>query len=371
MKTKISGATYSSIVGIGEKMRELSLKEGKEYLYTNRGINAVVNIDLSEVIPMIDFNSKDIQVYPPNNGRHSFRDAINDYYFHGKSDPNNIYVTNGGMNALDLITQCLDVDYIYIFNFYWGSYAKIMTINNVAYKFYDSFEFLEDNLDIMQNSAVIICDPNNPLGDKYDDDELLALVKKLNDNGTVIIWDSPYRKLFFEEKDDMYGKLLQFENLIIADSFSKSIGLSGQRLGFIHSQNKVFNDEFNIHLLYATNGINAFSQILVEKILSTEEGKKAARNFRKKTVEDITKNIEYLEGKGLLAKEFYQHSKPVGIFVIVNKTQDELMKFRIGSVSLSFFTGMDKEKSAKYARICVSVEHEKFKSFFDELLKGN
>ncbi len=367
MKTRISGATYSSIVGIGEKMRELSIKEGKEYLYTNRGINAVVNIDLSEIIPMIDFNSNEIQVYPPNNGRPSLRGAINDSYFGGKTDPDNIYITNGGMNALDLITQCLDVEKILVSNFYWGSYAKIMTINEVAYDFYHSFEELEENLEELKNSAVIICDPNNPLGDKYDDQELLNLVEKLNQNGTVIIWDSPYRKLFFEAEDDMYIKLLDFENLIIADSFSKSIGLSGQRLGFIHSQNKDFNKEFNIHLLYATNGINAFSQVLVEKILTTEEGKLAARSFRKKTVEDISKNIKYLEEKGLLAEEFYQHSKPIGIFVIVNKTQDELMKYRIGSVALSFFTGVDKEKSAKYSRICVSVEHKKFRSFFDQL----
>ncbi|MCF8242081.1 MAG: pyridoxal phosphate-dependent aminotransferase [Melioribacteraceae bacterium] len=370
MRTKVSGATYSSIVGIGEQLKKKSLETGKEYLYLNRGVNAVVNIDLTEVIPLIDFNSNEIQVYPSNNGIESLRKAINHYYFMGNSSPGNIFITNGGMNALDLVTQCLDVDKIYVSRYYWGSYTKIMTINGVDYSDYKSFEELESKLDEIKNSAVIICDPNNPLGDKFDDEELLRLVALLNANGTVVIWDSPYRKLFYGSDDDFYAKLIDFENVIITDSFSKSIGLSGQRLGFMHSTNKEFNDEFNIHLLYATNGINAFAQVLVQKILSTPQGQKAAKEFQQKTVTDITKNIEYLHENSILADEYYRHSKPVGIFVIVNRTYDELLKYRIGSVALPFFTQSDKQRAESYSRICVSIKHEKFVEFFDRMLKG-
>ena len=57
-------------------------------------------------------------------------------------------------------------------------------------------------------------------------------------------------------------------------------------------------------------------------------------------------------------------SEPMGIFVIVNKSEEELLEKRIGSVSLSYFTRDKKEEAAKYARICVSVPPEKFKEVF-------
>jgi len=57
-----SGAKYSQISKIGEKVKNLERQSGKEYLYLNQGVNAVVPIDLSEVSNLIDFNSRDIQV---------------------------------------------------------------------------------------------------------------------------------------------------------------------------------------------------------------------------------------------------------------------------------------------------------------------
>ena len=53
MKIKKSGARFSAIVGIGEKIKQLSKETGKEYLYLNRGINAVCPIDLFQVVQNI------------------------------------------------------------------------------------------------------------------------------------------------------------------------------------------------------------------------------------------------------------------------------------------------------------------------------
>ena len=196
---------------------------------------------------------------------------------------------------------------------------------------------------------------------------LLEMVSELNDNGTTIIWDSPYRKLFYEENDNFYAQLKEFNNVIIIESFSKSIGLSGQRLGFVHTTNAEFNKELNINLLYATNGINAFAQVLVEKILNSKEGQKAAKAFRKKTIEEMKINIEYLRNKKLLAEEFYTNSSPVGIFVLVNKSEAELLKYKIGSVGLYYFTQTNKKLGENYARLCIAVPHKELKSYFDKI----
>jgi len=364
IKTNKSGAKYSAIVAISENFKKQKAG-GKDILFLNRGINAVVNIDLSEIIPTIDFNSADIQVYPPNKGRLGLRKAINETFFHNAAEVENIFMTNGGISALDLIFKTLDVKKVWLPAFYWGAYKNVLKINNIGFDFYENIEFIENNIDQFKDSAIIFCDPNNPLGNKIDDKILLALAEKLQKAGVVAIWDSPYRKLFFEwEDDDFYKKLIQFNNVIISESFSKSVGLSGQRLGFIHCSNKEFNEELNIKLLFATNGINTFSQVLVEKLLTTEKGKFAVSNFKSNTTAEIKKNIQYLIDNNLLASEFYQDTKPLGIFVIANKSYDELLEKGIGSVPLNYFTTLPDEIANKYARICVSVPHSKFVKFF-------
>ncbi|HBF89250.1 MAG TPA: hypothetical protein DDX39_11475 [Bacteroidales bacterium] len=362
MQVNQSGAKYSAIVGIGERIKKLSAETGEKYLLLNRGVNSVCNIDLSQVVKEIDFNSTKMQVYPSSQGLQELREAINATYFENIANDSNIYITAGGMSGLDLIFQTLNVEKIYLPSYFWGSYMNVMKIRNIKEDFYDSFSELTTNIENLKNSAVVICDPNNPIGGKYSDEKLLSLIKLLNDNGVVIIYDSPYRRIFFET-DNFYAKLLTFPELIIVDSFSKSVGLSGQRIGFVHSVNQDFNHELGIRLMYATNGINAFSQILIQKLLTSVAGKKAVTDFKTETCDGIRKNIEYLKSKKLLATEFYHETEPKGIFVIVNKSEQELLEKKIASVSLSFFTRKYKATAEKYARICVSVPHNEFVEF--------
>ncbi|MCF6185582.1 MAG: pyridoxal phosphate-dependent aminotransferase, partial [Bacteroidales bacterium] len=265
MKINKSGAKFSAIVKIGEDLREESRKTGKEFLYLNRGINRVVNIDLSEIIPMIDFNSDTLQYYPHSKGMFLLRKAINNEFFAEKTSEENIYVTAGGMNALSLVFQTLEIENVYTHSFYWGAYSNALKIAEKNQLFYDDFEDLRNNYKKYDNSAVIICDPNNPTGSKADDKMLFEVLDLFSKQNTTVIWDGPYRRLFYDNTDILYQKLLTYENVIITESFSKSIGLSGQRIGFMHCKNPEFNEEFAVRLLYSGNGINAFAQILVEK----------------------------------------------------------------------------------------------------------
>ncbi|MFN8257863.1 MAG: pyridoxal phosphate-dependent aminotransferase [Bacteroidales bacterium] len=363
-----SGAKYSAIIGIGEQLRNASLNENTEYLMLNRGINAVVNLDLHEIVPKIDFNSNDIQVYPPVKGRLKLRQAINNNFFNGRASENDIYITNGGTGALELIFKTLAVKKIMVPDLYWGSYLNMMKINRIEFGFYPDLAWLRSNINELSGSAVIICDPNNPSGAKYDDNELIETIDYLNKTGVFTIIDSPYRRLFVNWKtDNFFSEFIGFENVVICESFSKSIGLSGQRIGFIHSSNKELMEELAINLLYATNGVNNFAQILVELILSTPEGEKAAEKFRNQTTKAIAGNIGFLQRKNLLADEFYKGNTPWGIFTIVNKSFENLLQYKIGSVPLKYFCQLPEHLAQAYSRICVSVDPLKFSRFFDNL----
>ncbi len=367
MKINISEAKLSSIVGIGEKIKRLSAENGKEYLYLNRGINSVCNINLSEVIKSIDFNSDEIQVYPPGNGRKPLREAINREYFGGKADAENLFITGGGMAGLDLVFQTLDVKTFLMPVYHWGSYNHILKIRNREGEYYENLKDLVEIVSQKKDVSVVIGDPGNPLGEKQTDTLILETIAALNDMDIPVVFDSPYRRVFYDNSDKLYEILLSFENTIIVESFSKSVGLSGQRIGFVYSGNKNFNKEFEIRLMYASNGINAFSQILMEKMLTTPEGKKAIEKFRQTTREHIEKNILFLIKKKLLADEFYNKSTPVGIFAVVNKSEEQLLEKQIGSVSLAYFTKRDKKYASNYSRICVSIPHTKFIEFIEKV----
>lgn len=367
MQIKKSGATLSKIVTIGEKLKDLTAKTGKEYLPLNRGVNSVVNIDLKDVVKELDFNSQAMQVYPAGRGIVELRQAINNEYFGGKSSKDNILITAGGMNALDLIVQTVGMEKLFLPIYYWGCYFQMLTVRGVGNAEYSAQSELYDRIDELKGNAVLICDPGNPLGEKYDDQEQFKLIKTLSDAGVTVFFDSPYRRIFYSSDDNYYQRLMQLDNVVITESFSKSVGLSGQRLGFIHTTNKELYNELEIRLMYCTNGINAFAQLLVEKLLTSGVGRKAVVDFKTATARDIALNIEYLKNRDLLADQFYTKSTPKGIFCVVKRTEEQLLEEQIGSVSLAFFTKSQKESAAKYARICVSSPHAKFVKYFDNV----
>jgi len=365
MKINVSRATFSSIVGIGQKIKKHSLETNSKFLELNRGVNNVTEIDLSKVIPLIDFNSKELQHYPQNTGLEPLKESIKKHYFDDKTLSSNITITPGGMPALDVTFQILNVDTIYLPKFFWGSYVKICTIRNKSFSFYDTLDDLDiDNLN--DSNAILICDPSNPTGIKQDDNYLLQKIAEINKKGSPVIFDSPYRKLF--KDDDLFLKLSSFDNVIITESFSKWIGLSGLRLGFIYSNNKDFNEELNIRLLYEFNGVSSASQLIINKLLSSPEGEEAISNFRNLTTSAIKKNIKFLVDNNLLAKEIYEDKIPVGIFAVINKGEDYLFQNKIGAVGLDKFVYHDKDIWSSYSRICVSVDEYSFKQYLSNLI---
>lgn len=364
MKIIKSNATFSSIVGIGQKVNKASLDSGKEYLKLNRGVNAVTNINLTGVMQHINPNSNDFQIYAPNKGLESFRNTILKEYFPSKTDIENISITPGGMPALDLILQILDVNKFLFPTFYWGSYSKMATIRKRQFDFYDNLNHLSKIA--TGDECVFICDPNNPTGNKEDDEVLFNTIKEITSRGTIVIFDCPYRKLFYN--DNFYDRISDLENVIVAESFSKWVGLSGLRLGFIYSNNEAFNEELNIRLLYEFNAISSPPQLIINNVLTTMTGQIELEKFKIETVKNISENIKYLSENNLLVDEIYNGNLPIGIFAIINKSEDFLFENRIGAVGLDKFSGKEKEKWSKYSRICVSVPHEKFKEFISKIV---
>ena len=96
--------------------------------------------------------------------------------------------------------------------------------------------------------AILINSPNNPSGVIYPKENLSALTelleRKQNEYSHLIflISDEPYRELVFtDEKPEFLPNL--YNNTLVAYSWSKSLSLPGERIGYILVSNKVKNHE--------------------------------------------------------------------------------------------------------------------------------
>jgi len=367
MKIIRSGATPSAIVQLAKSIDQRAAAEGRKYLRLERGINGVCPIDLAPILPLIDFGSPGILNYPPATGQPALKRAINAAYFGGAVPEGRICVTNGGSMGLDIAFDTLDVTRIVLPEYHWGTYRQILRVRRKSWAYYASMEELRDHPERHAEEAVVLCDPGNPLGEKVGDDLLLETARRLSAAGAAVIIDCPYRRVYFDSSDTLFRDLSDLENAIIVESFSKSLGLSGLRIGFLYTANEAFAAEFALRFPLPTNGVDNFVQAAVEKLLVHPLGIESARRFRTRTAEDIGRNIAYLEETGLLARPLYEGKKCLGIFAVVTRTPEDLLKSRIAAISLRTFTETRAEEAARFSRINVSVPHAKFREFFSSL----
>jgi aspartate/methionine/tyrosine aminotransferase len=368
MKIVRSGATPSAIVELSRDIKRRSAAEGIPYLHLERGVPAVQPIDLRAVAALIDLNSPALQTYPPSTGQEALKAAIDHAYFGGRAGTDRLFVTPGGSMGLDLAFQVIDADKVYLPEYHWGTYRKLLQVRRREAAFYPSLDELHDRPERYAGAAVVLCDPNNPVGDLQPAGLVRDTAARLGGAGAAVIVDSPYRRVFFDEGDDFHKELASLENVVIVESFSKSLGLSGLRLGFVRAPDAEFAAEFGLRLALPTNGVDNFAQAAVEKLLAHPSGREAAERYRTATAADAGRNIAYLDEKRLLAARFYERTRCVGIFAVVDRPAEELLAHRIGSISRAFFTATRKAEAARFARVNVAVPHADFKASFDAYL---
>lgn len=134
-----------------------------------------------------------------------------------------------------------------------------------------------------KTKAVIINTPNNPSGAVYSEKTLKAMAEKLaareKEFGTEIyvISDAPYSKIVYENVE-LPSILKLFKNSILVDSYSKSLSLPGERIGYVAASPAVDNCGqlmdglvFSNRTLGFVNAPALFQRILPESLDATVE----------------------------------------------------------------------------------------------------
>lgn len=130
-------------------------------------------------------------------------------------------------------------DYRVFTNHAGGTFKAVKTEENT---FKLDFNALQNAL-TPKTKAIIINSPNNPSGVVYSDDEIARLAQILNsyskEHGTQIylISDEPYRELVFDKDIKVPYVMNCYERSIVCYSYSKSLSLPGERIGYIAVNN--------------------------------------------------------------------------------------------------------------------------------------
>ena len=354
MKINTANVTYSSIVQIGENINKIEKETGEKYLKLHRGVMDVTTLDIDSLNLDLNLNSGKTQQYSGNDGSPELIETIKEEF----GLDGHVIITPGGMAGLDLLINSLGDETIWIPNYHWGSWNKILTTHGKEIKTFDDFKIDEF---MPREGVVMLCYPSNPTGYCPDLDVIKKFLLKSKDSGVTVILDLPYYYLFSDVNDGLCD--LFFENVIVVSSFSKSIGLSGYRVGYIATKNEALYRTLRIKSLYKYNSISTLPQHIINELLKE---KTAIKEYKKKTVDSIKKNIMVLEMNGLLFDEY--PNTPTGPFAVVNISYDELLKNKISSVPLSKFTLNKQLKHENCSRISVAVDHKVFWEYFEKML---
>lgn len=156
-----------------------------------------------------------------------------------------------------------------------GANLKIVDADTETFQI--NFEKFEEMLS-ENTGAVLINTPNNPSGIVYSSETIQRLAeilrKKQEEYGhdIYIISDEPYREIVFEGVDaPVVSKY--YDNTIMCYSFSKSISLPGERLGYVAVNPACKDAELIIHMCtQISRGIGhncpaSLIQLVVSKLL--------------------------------------------------------------------------------------------------------
>ena len=198
--------------------------------------------------------------YMNNSGYEDVRAAIADSInrkFQTSFGEKNIIMTVGAAGGLNVILKTLlnPGDEVIVIAPYFGEYnsyvsnydGKIVVVSPNTETFQPNLEELEQKI-TARTKAVIINSPNNPTGVVYSEDTIKKMADILRSRekelGTDIylISDEPYRELVYDGSEVPY-LTKYYENAIIGYSYSKSLSLPGERIGYLVIPDEVSDAE--------------------------------------------------------------------------------------------------------------------------------
>nr|WP_299035318.1 pyridoxal phosphate-dependent aminotransferase [uncultured Tenacibaculum sp.] len=232
---------------------EAAKKNGTKVYHLNIGQPDIKTPQVA--LDAVKNNTIEVLSYARSEGSEEYRTKLANYYAKNgiHVTANNIIATTGGSEALLFtIGSITDPgDEIIIPEPFYANYNGFSTASGVKVvpvisKIEDNFALpaIEDfeKLITPKTKAILICNPGNPTGYLYSQEEIEKLKQIVLKHDLFLIADEVYREFTYDgEKHNSVMSLEGLEqNAIMIDSVSKRYSMCGARIGCIVSKNEEF-----------------------------------------------------------------------------------------------------------------------------------
>lgn len=250
------------------KMFYYALNRGKEigydnvfdYSLGNPSVPAPKEFDNAIIKLLKGKDSHKLHEYSPNLGIPEVREAVAQSLnerFDMKYKMEHIFMTSGAASSIAHALRCVTKpnDEVITFAPYFPEYIPYVNLTGAILKIVEpdisSFQINFEAFESMLNEkvkAILINSPNNPTGVVYSEDTIKTLTnilkRKSKEYGheIFIISDEPYREISFKDVKVPYISKY-YNNTISCYSFSKSISVPGERIGYVAVNPECFESE--------------------------------------------------------------------------------------------------------------------------------
>ena len=385
MKTMVSNS--SVIRAMFEEGKRLSEIYGEENVfdYSIGNPNIEAPSEIKDIIIKIlnEENPNKLHGYMNNSGYEDVREGIAENInvkYNTKLNYENIVMTCGAAGGLNIILKSIlnPGDEVIIFAPIFGEYinyvnnfdGKIKIISADTKSFQPNLKELEKEI-TSKTKAIIINSPNNPSGVIYNENTIIKMSKilkmKEEELGSQIylISDEPYREIIYDNAK-VPCILNYYDNSFIGYSYSKSLSLPGERIGYVVVNSKIKDFKEMVASLNISNRILGFvnAPSLFQRVIKESLNLEVDSNIYKKN-RDLLYNH--------LIQIGFECMKPEGTFYLFPKSPidndvkfcEDAKKFNILAVPGSTFG------CPGYFRLsyCISYEKiEKSLKAFDNLM---
>lgn len=266
-------------------------------------------------------------------------------------DPSKIFLGNGSDEIIDLLIRSTcqaGKDKILTLDPSYGMYRVSSSINEVQL----DLAPMEENMNVNEEAIldkldenyklIFLCSPNNPNGGLIEDKVVSKILEKTK--GLVVI-DEAY--IDFSNKASWIDRLDNYENLIVLQTFSKSLGAAGIRLGMafmneglIHFLNKI-KPPYNISTPNQQIALQRLNEVQKVNLSISKIKEQREILFNALNQLEIVKHIFPSEANFLLikfrqSKSVFYYLRSVGIIVRDRSKQlncDGCLRITVGTES--------------------------------------
>lgn len=268
--------------------------------------------------------------YAVTYGAQNFREALAEKQ--GKAigrsiDPNTeIVVTCGGTEAMmcAMMTICNPGDKVMVFSPFYENYGADAILSGAEPIYIPlvppTYEF---DISLVEKGfqdgakAIIVCNPSNPCGKVFTEEELLAIGNLALQYDAFVVTDEVYEHIVYEPAKHICMASLpgMYEHTITCNSLSKTYSITGWRLGYLIGPAYVIEAARKVHDFLTVGAAAPLQE-------AATVGLKFGESYYRELLEKYTEKRDYfLQG---LDRIGLKHNVPQGTYFVLVDIQEFL-----------------------------------------------